>query len=40
MHSEVLRTFFVFKRQQILGTLEKGAAVTQWNFSSAVVFSV
>lgn len=40
MHSEVLRTVFLFKRQQLLGTLEKAAAVTQWNFSSALVFSV
>lgn len=40
IHSEILRTFVTFKRQQLLGTLEKVAAVTQWNFSSAQVFSV
>lgn len=40
MHSEVLRTFFIFKRQKLLVTLEKAAAVTQWNFSSALVYSV
>lgn len=39
-HSEVLRTFVIFNRQKLLGTLEKAAAVSQWNFSSALVFSV
>lgn len=39
MHSEALRMLFILKRCHFLRALEKGEALKQWDFASALVFS-